>query len=118
MWLLIFCGIGTIKLLGYFLLTCAFFNHTKERLVFFNSFIDKFVTSTKKNILMGRFRRDKVKAFDAIGFHKEFKKIKILMKGELDYIKLSESSLGIKIPEGLKEDHHDFLTNLLAKYSG
>ena len=67
---------------------------------------------------MGRFRRDKVKAFDAIGFHKELKKIKILMKGELDYIKLSESSLGVKIPEGLSKDHQEFLNNLIEKYSG
>ena len=66
---------------------------------------------------MGRFRRDKVKNFDAIGFHKELKKIKIKMKGELDYIKLSESSLGVTIPEGLSELHHEFLTNLIAKYS-
>lgn len=66
---------------------------------------------------MGRFRRDKVKRFDAIGFHKEFKKIKILMKGELDHIKLSESSLGIKIPEGLSEKHREFLLNLVDKYS-
>ncbi len=66
---------------------------------------------------MGRFRRNKVKAFDAIGFHKEFKKIKIIMKGELDHIKLSESSLGITFPEGLSKEHQEFLTNLIAKYS-
>jgi hypothetical protein len=67
---------------------------------------------------MGRFRRNKVKTFDAIGFHKELKKIKIKMDGELDYIKLSESSLGVEVPEGLSESHHEFLTNLIAKYSG
>jgi hypothetical protein len=67
---------------------------------------------------MGRFRRNKVKTFDAIGFHKELKKIKVLMKGELDYIKLSESSLSVTIPEGLTEEHHEFMVNLVAKYSG
>ena len=67
---------------------------------------------------MGRFRRDKVKSFDAIGFHKEFKKIKIKMQGELDHIKLSESSLGVTIPSGLSEKHKEFLENLIEKYSG
>lgn len=67
---------------------------------------------------MGRFRRNKVKNFDAIGFHKEFKKTKILMKGELDYIKLSESGLGLTIPENIKDEHKEFITNLLDKYSG
>lgn len=67
---------------------------------------------------MGRFRRNKVKNFDAIGFHKEFKKIKLKMQGELDYISLSESSLSVTIPKGLSEEHHEFLVNLVAKYSG
>lgn len=67
---------------------------------------------------MGRFRRTKVKNFDSIGFHKELKKIKIKMKGELDYIKLPESTLSVTIPEGLSEAHHEFLVNLIAKYSG
>jgi hypothetical protein len=67
---------------------------------------------------MGRFRRDKVKRFDSIGFHKELKKIKIKMKGEIDHIKLSESALSVTIPEGLSELHHEFLTNLIAQYSG
>lgn len=67
---------------------------------------------------MGRFRRDKVKRFDAIGFHKELKKIKLKMKGEIDHIKLSESTLSVSIPEGLSEEHEEFLTNLIAKYSG
>ena len=40
------------------------------------------------------------------------------MKGELDYIKLSESSLSVTIPEGLSEEHEEFLKNLIAKYSG
>ena len=67
---------------------------------------------------MGRFRRNTVKKFDSIGFHKELKKIKLKMKGELDYIKLSESSLSVTIPEGLSEEHEEFLKNLIAKYSG
>ena len=67
---------------------------------------------------MGRFRRNKVKNFDAIGFHKEFKKTKILMKGELDYIKLSESGLGLTVPENIKEEHKEFIKNLIDKYSG
>ena len=67
---------------------------------------------------MGRFRRNKIKNFDSIGFHKELKKIKLLMKGELDYIKLSESTLSVTIPEGLSKEHHEFMVNLVAKYSG
>lgn len=66
---------------------------------------------------MGRFRRDKVKNFDSIGFHKELKKIKLKMKGELDHINLPESTLSVTIPEGLSEQHTDFLINLVAKYS-
>ncbi len=67
---------------------------------------------------MGRFRRNKVKSFDSIGFHKELKKIKIKMKGEIDHINLPESTLSVTIPEGLSERHKEFLTNLIAKYSG
>jgi len=67
---------------------------------------------------MGRFRRDKVKRFDSIGFHKELKKIKLKMKGELDHIQLPESTLSVTIPDGLSEKHHEFLVNLIAKYSG
>jgi len=67
---------------------------------------------------MGRFRRNKVKNFDSIGFHKELKKIKILMKGEIDHINLPESTLSVKIPEGLSKIHHEFLVNLVDKYSG
>jgi len=67
---------------------------------------------------MGRFRREKVKRFDSIGFHKELKKIKILMKGEIDHINLPESTLSVKIPEGLSEKHREFLINLVEKYSG
>ena len=67
---------------------------------------------------MGRFRRDKVKRFDSIGFHKELKKIKIKMKGELDYIKLPESTISVTIPDGLSEVHREFLINLVEKYSG
>ena len=67
---------------------------------------------------MGRFRRNKVKTFDSIGFHKELKKIKLKMKGELDHINLPESTLSVTIPEGLSEVHHEFLENLIAKYSG
>jgi hypothetical protein len=67
---------------------------------------------------MGRFRRDKVKRFDSIGFHKELKKIKLKMKGEIDHINLSESTLSITIPEGLSEKHREFLENLIEKYSG
>jgi len=67
---------------------------------------------------MGRFRRNKVKRFDSIGFHKELKKIKIKMKGEIDHIHLPESTLSVTIPEGLSEIHKEFLINLVAKYSG
>lgn len=66
---------------------------------------------------MGRFRREKVKRFDSIGFHKELKKIKFKMKGEIDHINLPESTLSVTIPEGLSERHHDFLVNLVEKYS-
>ena len=66
---------------------------------------------------MGRFRRSKVKNFDSIGFHKELKKIKIKMKGELDHINLPESTLSVTIPEGLSKIHREFLINLVAKYS-
>lgn len=67
---------------------------------------------------MGRFRRDKVKRFDSIGFHKELKKIKLKMQGELDYIQLPESTLSVTIPKGLKKEHEEFLNNLIEKYSG
>jgi hypothetical protein len=67
---------------------------------------------------MGRFRRNKVKNFDSIGFHKELKKIKLKMKGEIDHIILPESTLSVTIPDGLSAQHREFLINLVAKYSG
>ena len=67
---------------------------------------------------MGRFRRDKVKRFDAIGFHKELRKMKLQMQGELDHIYIDPSALEVTIPDGLSEEHREFLISLVERFSG
>lgn len=67
---------------------------------------------------MGRFRRDKVKRFDAVGFRKELRKIKELLGGEISHLKIKETLDGPVIPDGYSAEHKEFLQNLIDKYSG
>lgn len=67
---------------------------------------------------MGRYRRDKVKKFDAVGFRKELRKTKELLGGEIDHLKIKETVDGPVIPPGFSADHQEFLQNLIDKHSG